>query len=152
MRDSGCTGQVQFSRCLFCGLHNLVLFRPMPHANKMIGFEIWNYWFLQKTKFVRQTYRFHSLDWRFHAIRKKVVCCLLPKRLQNLKIRKWTIFRIFGFCPKWIYTSVNVITDCDSVETQKGRYFVWNWLTVSCIISWCHEIKTILFYQWNISF
>ena len=22
----------------------------MPHANKMIGFEIWNYWFLQKNK------------------------------------------------------------------------------------------------------
>ena len=38
---------------LFCELHNLVLFRPMPHANKMIGFEIRNI-DSGKTKIVRQ--------------------------------------------------------------------------------------------------
>ena len=141
MRDSGCTGQVKFSRCPFCGLHNLVLFRPMLHTNKMISFEIWNYWFLQKNKIVRQTYRFHSLDWRFHAIQKKVVCCLSPKRLQNLKIRKWTIFRIFGSVQVNLYIGQcnNRLWQCGDA---KGRYFVWNWLTVSCIISWCYEIKT----------
>ena len=144
MGDFGCTGQVQFSRFLFCGLHNLILFRPMPHTNRMIGFESLNDWFLHKTKIVLQTNRFHSLDWRFCAIRKKVVCCLSPKRLQNLKLRKWMIFRIFGFVQSELY-----IGQCNNRLWQcgyaKDRYFVWNSLAVSCVPKQSRD----LFYYFN---
>ena len=113
--------------------NTLVLFHPMSHENIMI---------------VRQTSWSYSLDWKPPAIQKKEVCCVL-NTIAGYENKEIDDFENTWFCAKWICISVNVIADCDSVEMQIQ---VITMKLINSIISWCHESKTILSCQWNISF
>lgn len=99
-----CTEQVKLSRCLLCELQKFVLFRLYRTPTK------W-FWDLRiliswQTKIVRHTHRFHSSDWKFCDLGKKVICCVSTKLLQYLKIRKWTLFRIFSSTKMNVYWSM----------------------------------------------